>query len=64
MDRDKIIGAEQTRTLILERRLTQDEPDTLTFSVASETPVERWWGREILSHEPGAVNHHTNLEEQ
>jgi len=27
----------------------------LTFSASSETPVERWWGKEILSHESGAI---------
>src|SRR3990167_2413691 len=28
---------------------------TLTFSLSSETPVERWFGKEILSHEAGAI---------
>lgn len=27
----------------------------LTFPVSSETPVERWYGSEVLSHEEGAV---------
>lgn len=34
---------------------TKDEPLRLSFAAASETPVRRWWGTEILSHEPGAV---------
>lgn len=30
--------------------------ETLTFSFSSEAPVDRWFGREILVHEPGAVD--------
>ena len=30
--------------------------ETLTFSFSSEAPVERWFGREILVHEPGAMD--------
>jgi HK97 family phage major capsid protein len=30
--------------------------DIITFSASSEEPVERWWGTEILSHDPAAVN--------
>lgn len=33
----------------------RDGRATLEFSLSSEAPVERWWGTEILSHEPGAV---------
>jgi HK97 family phage major capsid protein/HK97 family phage prohead protease len=28
---------------------------TLTFPASSETPVERWWGEEVLSHDKGAI---------
>lgn len=28
---------------------------SLSFSLSSETPVERWYGTEVLSHEKGAV---------
>lgn len=28
---------------------------TLTFSASSETPVERWFGKEVLSHDKGAI---------
>ena len=27
----------------------------LTFSLSSETPVERWFGKEVLSHAKGAI---------
>jgi HK97 family phage major capsid protein len=30
--------------------------ETLTFSFSSEAPVERWFGREILVHEEGAMD--------
>ena len=30
--------------------------ETLTFSFSSEAPVERWFGKEILLHEPGAMD--------
>lgn len=32
------------------------EERTLTVSCASEAPVERWFGNEVLSHAPGAVD--------
>ena len=31
------------------------EADTLTFSASSELPADRWYGTEVLSHDPGAV---------
>lgn len=30
--------------------------NTVEFSFSSEEPVERWFGEEVLSHEPGAMN--------
>jgi len=30
--------------------------DTISIAVSSETPVHRWFGTEVLSHEPGAIN--------
>jgi HK97 family phage major capsid protein len=30
--------------------------DVLSFSFSSEQPVERWFGTEVLSHEPGAAD--------
>ena len=37
-------------------QVRQDDKTThLTFPASSETPVERYWGEEILSHEKGAI---------
>jgi len=33
----------------------QHDDDVLTFAASSEEPVERWYGTEVLSHEPGAI---------
>ena len=33
-----------------------DDPDVVEFTFSSEAPVERWFGREVLSHKPGAMN--------
>lgn len=33
----------------------RDDKDVLIFPVSSETPVERWYGMEILSHQKGAI---------
>jgi HK97 family phage major capsid protein/HK97 family phage prohead protease len=38
-----------------EIRQAEGEPKTLSFAASSEQPVERWYGNEVLSHEPGAV---------
>ena len=32
-----------------------DDPIRLSFSLSSETPVDRWFGTEVLSHESGAI---------
>jgi len=37
-------------------RKTEAGHDLLTFSASSEAPVERWWGTEVLSHDPSAVD--------
>ncbi len=37
------------------RKAEQGQPVSLTFSASSETPVERWFGTEILSHDQGAI---------
>jgi HK97 family phage major capsid protein/HK97 family phage prohead protease len=38
--------------MLIERK---DKGDMLTFSASSETPVERWYGMEVLSHDKNAV---------
>lgn len=37
------------------RRQVTKEVVTVTFPASSEEPVDRWWGKEVLSHESGAV---------
>lgn len=39
--------------IVAERK---DSDNVLTFPASSEEPVERWYGTEVLSHEPSAVN--------
>jgi len=49
------IGA-QKRTLSFERAVINPDTRTLSLSFSSELPVERWFGSEILSHDPNAVD--------
>jgi len=51
--RQQLIGTKQTREMRIERRERDDGSLELAFS--SEAPVERWFGREILDHAPGAM---------
>jgi HK97 family phage major capsid protein/HK97 family phage prohead protease len=44
------------RSISLERSALDEEKRTVPASLSSEEPVERFFGREILSHEPGAVD--------
>jgi HK97 family phage major capsid protein len=34
----------------------EDDPEVVEFSFSSEEPVERYFGMEVLSHKPGAMN--------
>lgn len=45
----------QRRELSVELRAVEGS-DELEFSFSSEQPVERWFGREVLSHDPGAAD--------
>jgi HK97 family phage major capsid protein/HK97 family phage prohead protease len=45
----------QKRELPVEIRAVEDS-DEIEFSFSSETPVERYFGTEVLSHEEGAAN--------
>jgi len=38
---------------LLEMRAIDGEDGVYEFSFSSETPVQRWWGTEILGHDPG-----------
>lgn len=46
----------QYRSITLERAEVDAESRTLSLSFSSEYPVERYFGREILSHAPGAAD--------
>jgi HK97 family phage major capsid protein len=37
-------------------RVEESTEAGLTFSFSSEAPVERWWGREVLMHDDGAMD--------
>ena len=37
-------------------RVEESTTTGLTFSFSSEAPVERWWGREVLMHDDGAMD--------
>src|SRR5688500_11790515 len=43
------------RFLDLKRDAVDTEARTVELAMSSETVVERWFGFEVLSHEPGAV---------
>jgi len=45
-----------SRTLTLDRSTVNEEERTVELSFSSETPYERWFGPEILSHDPDAID--------
>lgn len=46
----------QHRTFSVETRAISERERTVELSFSSEYPVERWYGKEYLSHDEGAVN--------
>lgn len=44
------------RDLSFDIRALDDEKRTFELSFSSEEPYQRWFGSEILSHEPGAID--------
>ena len=44
-----------TRSLNFDRAAVDEENRTVALSFSSETPVERWFGMEVLSHDPDHV---------
>lgn len=44
------------RTIELDRKAIDEQARTIELSFSSEAPVERWFGFEILDHEPGSVD--------
>jgi HK97 family phage major capsid protein len=55
MDLSKLHGP-QRRELPMGMQIEEQTDETLTFSFSSEAPVDRWFGREILVHEKGAMD--------
>lgn len=53
--RESVIGREHFRVASLNREAIDTEKRTVKLSFASENPVERWWGFEILDHASGSV---------
>jgi len=49
-------GAQLTRTLTLNRDTLNEQERTVELSFSSEAPYERYFGQEILSHDPGAID--------
>ncbi len=45
----------QRRTFTIDRAAANGDERTVPLCFSSETPVERWWGIEILDHSPGSV---------
>lgn len=52
--RKKILGQIQHRTITLDRATIDKDNRTVPVAFSSETPVERWYGYEILDHKPGS----------
>ena len=51
------INKEGLRREVSQGVRVEDSTDQgLTFSFSSEAPVERWWGREVLMHDEGAMD--------
>jgi len=49
-------GQRQYRAVAVETGKTKPEERTVEIAFSSETPVVRWWGIEVLSHDPGAMD--------
>lgn len=49
-------GGVLSRVLTLERDTINEEDRTVELSFSSEAAYERWFGPEILSHDPGAID--------
>ena len=51
-----LAGARFEREIIINAREANSDQRTVPASLSSETPVTRWFGTEILSHEKDAIN--------
>ncbi len=54
--REALTSEVQHRTFSVETRAVNEEKRTVELSFSSEYPVERWYGREYLSHDEDAVD--------
>jgi hypothetical protein len=52
----KTIEAENYRIIDGQIRAVSEDSRTVELSFSSETPVDRWYGQEILSHDEGAID--------
>lgn len=53
--RDQVLSERQFREAKIDRQTVAAETRTVALSFSSENAVSRWWGIEILSHDPGAM---------
>jgi HK97 family phage major capsid protein len=56
MNLPKGVEARGVRSAAIERATLNEETRTVDLAFSSEAPVERWWGVEILGHEPGEMD--------
>ena len=49
-------GSRESRAVTIQKSSIDGEKRTVTLAFSSEQPVVRWWGIEILSHDPGAMD--------
>jgi hypothetical protein len=55
MDKTLKPGTCVKRSLHLERAGINDDARTVSLAFSSETPYERYWGIEVLDHEPASI---------
>lgn len=53
--RNQIEGTEQTREIRFDRSAIDKKNRTIEIAFSSEVEVERYWGTEVLDHEPSSV---------
>jgi HK97 family phage major capsid protein len=49
-------GSRESRAVTIQKSSIDGEKRTVDLAFSSEQPVVRWWGIEILSHDPGAMD--------
>ena len=49
-------GSKESRAVTIQKEAIKAETRTVDLAFSSEQPVVRWWGIEVLSHDPGAMN--------